>query len=204
MGSNIASGRVLKVKNSKGARSSQSVWNRVAMAAGSSSPGNTPPRAQERFPALGSSSSSNNVAKARTPGQRKTPWSGNSTASSSSVLPPPTSNTPSTVMATPQPSMPKPRLSNRHFPELPTPTTVRPRPQVSGNTTLKNILGQSGGPSVNAWGGNNGPSSSAPTANAEIAESGQPADESSTGKSKKAKGKQKQKQTLFTIGAFPT
>jgi hypothetical protein len=104
----IASGRVLNAKHATSARSSQSVWNRVAMAASSSAL--PPPRPQNRFPPLGGSSLT-----ARPVGQRSTPWSNSST-------PPPTLRPSGNSSAFPNPEPPRlllliyPVLSFRNYP----------------------------------------------------------------------------------------
>jgi hypothetical protein len=73
----------------------------------------------------------------------------------------------------------------------------RPKPPVSGNTSLRNIVGDT--PTKSAWGGGGG-------ANVETVRDvdsiavGEVERESPKGK----KGKGKQKQTLFTLGSIPT
>jgi hypothetical protein len=187
----IASGRVLNVKHSSGSRSasqsSRQVWDRVAQAASSSSTRLPPPRPTPapQFPALPAASS-------RQSGQRITPWS----ASARGAAPVPASS--STSKAS-QSRAPLPKLNKELFPELPSSANARARPVVSGNTSLKNILGTGPTPNQAAWGSGNG-SNTPPNVEA-------PADEGATtatagGKGKKGKGKQKQ--TLFTLGSFPT
>jgi len=179
----IASGRVLNAKHATSARSSQSVWNRVAMAASSSTL--PPPRPQNRFPPLSASPA------ARSAGQRSTPWTNSS-------VPPPTFR-PSQTSSLSQSRTTKapPNLSSAQFPELPPSSAARTRLPVSGNVSLMNILGHSGTPAINVWGGNSAASASGGTSSTiETA-----ADELVSGKNKK---KGKQKQTLFTLGSFPT
>ncbi|KIM48537.1 hypothetical protein M413DRAFT_5966 [Hebeloma cylindrosporum] len=239
----ITSGRVLNAKHSTATRSSQSqqVWNRVALAAGSSGSNPSslaehfplPPTAaagpsrpvQERFPSLGggsgpSSSSSTTTTTAPRPGQRATPWSASSAT-------PPALRTQATIVSSSGPAIkagggrsgPKqapPKLSNSLFPELPTSSSSRASvPQVKGNVSLKNILGASNGPAVVAWGGGGGGGAGGgvgvvgvgnANTNAPGSDSAAPSEVGEgvqTGKGGK-KGKGKQKQTLFTLGSFPT
>ncbi|KAH9484495.1 E3 ubiquitin-protein ligase hel2 [Psilocybe cubensis] len=233
----ITSGRVLNAKHSTAARSSQSqqVWNRVALAANNAAPGSstgaprpkllTPQTSQERFPALGggastsggagAASSSQPLAPSFRQAQRTTPWSGSSVQPStlrSQSNPGPTSVNMRVSKSAGSKQPPPPKLSSALFPELPSSANSRSKPQVSGNVSLKNILGSSGVPAVAAWssgsGGGAGPTtqtegegSAAPGTN-----SAGPGDAATTGggagKGKKSKGKQKQ--TLFTLGSFPT
>lgn len=227
----ITSGRVLNAKNSAAARASQqgarNLWDRVAKAAGSSSsfgspnvPGSMPPpkeNASEAFPKLGGGSSSsgagppssNGAAVAsqggyRTP-QRTTPWSATaSAAASGSRAPAPgvgySVNVSKKVAGGKGPGRPPPALSKSAFPDLPTATVQRDRPQVKGNVSLKNILG-SPAPAAPVWGSGpdeqgSGSSGTAPVPGNEDGEAGE------SGGGKKKKGKQKQ--TLFTLGSFPT
>ncbi|KDR73781.1 hypothetical protein GALMADRAFT_251582 [Galerina marginata CBS 339.88] len=217
----ITSGRVLNAKHATAARSSQSqqVWNRVALAASNSSinpssllgkPSSTTGRPQDRFPALAGSSSGPAIPAAapalatplyRQP-QRTTPWS--TSSAQPSVLRAQTTYQAPARLATPKQAPPK--LSNALFPELPTSSTARSKPQVSGNVSLKNILGTSSAPTVAAWGaGGNAPPGDAVQENENEASeetSGAAATTAGAGKGKKSKGKQKQ--TLFTLGSFPT
>jgi len=227
--SGIASGRVLNAKHSTAIRSSQSqqVWNRVALAA-SSSEGNSPgieelfrppptfttaPNrpVQERFPSLGGGGSSSSLTAPR-PGQRATPWS-------ASAATPPALRTQAAAVSSSGPakaggrSGPKqapPKLSNSLFPELPTSASSRANlPQVKGNVSLKNILGASGRPAVTAWaagGAGAGGNANANVLGGDSAAANGAVDGESmqAGPSGGKKGKGKQKQTLFTLGSFPT
>ncbi|KAF9532795.1 hypothetical protein CPB83DRAFT_784026 [Crepidotus variabilis] len=216
----ITSGRVLNAKHATASRSSHAVWNRVAQAASNeaSSSSNPPPRPtkpQERFPALGGAASNvpGSAPAGKKGGQRNTPWSASSgaptfrpqTTPSASSTPTPAIS--STNFRTPNTNSKKPpKLSSSLFPELPTSNAARSKPQVSGNVSLKNILGSTGPPSVKAWRSGDGGSTSGgvsttetPSENVEsVVRSGG----SGEGKGKKLKGKQKQ--TLFTLGAFPS
>jgi hypothetical protein len=75
---------------------------------------------------------------------------------------------------------------------------MRQKASVSGNQSLKNILGDTT-PAGSAW---SGAASSAVKASEEVGEyvTNGNTTESSSGKAKK---KGKQKQTLFTLGTFP-
>lgn len=199
----ITSGRVINAKHqtaTRAQRSSRQVWDRVAQAASSSSSRPARPQAaQDRFPALGSSSAAANIA-APAPippfrqGQRNTPWSTNGGASgsrppSTTVVPRPSSQNVSSNTK----RAPPPKLSESAFPGLPSNNNGRQKPQVSGNVSLKNIIGNQG-PATPAWGSGSSTPSSAHNG-------GDSADAPGAGKGKKNKGKQKQ--TLFTLGAFP-
>ncbi|KAF8175993.1 hypothetical protein BJ912DRAFT_1146929 [Pholiota molesta] len=217
----ITSGRVLNAKHSTATRSSQNqqVWNRVEMAASSSSaPALPPPRpAVERFPVLGRASPAPAhhpppaVAQSfrGTGGPRSTPWSG------SSAPPPALRTQPQPVVAAPVvrkaaaggKQAPPPKLSSALFPELPSSAGARSKLQVSGNVSLRNILGTGGAPAVAAWsaGPSGGGTSSSQAAAAEPeAEADVSAAPAATGNGKGKKSKGKQKQTLFTLGSFPT
>lgn len=209
----ITSGRVLNAKNSTATRSAQrssrQVWDRVAQAAGSST---------GTFPALQPSAPPATPA-FRQP-QRITPWS--ASASSGSRPPPampinsgPNTNHSITVVPDPRTSRPgpgtnvprqaPPKLSNSVFPELPTSVAPRQRAQVSGNISLKNVLGNPTPPSASAWqqtGSANENSSKRLAAAAAPTEGEADLPATTPGKSKKSKGKQKQ--TLFTLGTFPS
>jgi E3 ubiquitin-protein ligase ZNF598 len=83
------------------------------------------------------------------------------------------------------------------------------KPQVSGNVSLKNILGSTTGPVVSAWqpksGDGNGLANTAVVEEqGEASEGHVSGDATATAKTKGKKGKAKQKQTLFTMGSFPT
>ena len=75
---------------------------------------------------------------------------------------------------------------------------------MSGNVSLRNILGNATQPAVSAWGtGGTGDVGE----NVEVESGGQgsgSAAGSGGGSGKGKKGKGKQKQTLFTLGSFPT
>jgi len=83
---------------------------------------------------------------------------------------------------------------------------------MSGNSSLKNILGAPTGPSVTAW--QAGPSESVSVISSDFVglnvtetdAGGEAASMqgASAGQGKGKKGKGKQKQTLFTLGSFPT
>lgn len=223
--SGIASGRVLNAKNSTAARSSQQssrqVLDRVARiasssgtqtattaivgsaqyaanshASSSSSSAFPPIRAPERFPALSSTAPSTSNSGYRQP-QRSTPWS--SAASGSRVEVRGQSNSRPASAAS---QRPPPKLSNAMFPELPTANVSRAaRPQVSGNQSLRNILGTPATPQGSAWTAEGSSAGGEGGAQGE-GESGQGGADAQApvGKSKK---KGKQKQTLFTLGTFP-
>ncbi|KAF5330528.1 hypothetical protein D9619_005186 [Psilocybe cf. subviscida] len=228
----ITSGRVLNAKHATATRAShsQQVWNRVEQAASSSSATSAPMRyltplpapqqqtQQEKFPALGGAGSGPSTTTAGPSrssggGTRSTPWSGSSAppptlrsqaavvAASSS--PAPGSLTRKGVAARNQP--PPPKLSSALFPELPSAATTRVKPQVRGNVSLQNILGSTGPPAVAAWGsghaGASGGGGGDGTPQDTVDASETPA-VAQGGKGKKGKGKQKQ--TLFTLGAFPS
>lgn len=188
----ITSGRVLNAKHSTGSRSSQQssrqVLDRVARAASSSS---AVPTAVAKFPPLSSQTASSSSPAFRQP-QHKTPWSaGGATASRGPTLmsgPLPSSST--KVTNAPRPTPPK--LNEATFPELPS-AAPRAKPPVGGNTSLRNILGTSTPPPQTVW---SATSSSSASPAPDIAP------EESAPKGKKNKGKQKQ--TLFTLGTFPT
>lgn len=215
----ITTGRVLNAKNSTARRSSQQssrqVWDRVAQAAGSSSsslsqaPALRPP---DRFPSLQTPVARPAPAPVFRQGQRNTPWS----ASSGSGFRPPSSSSaqtgdprnqgpssrPGSGPSTPRP--PPPKLSNSLFPELPTSASARQKAPVSGNVSLRNILGVTA-PPVPAWqAGSNTAAVAQTTASAGGADvdTDTVGSEEGQGKGKKSKGKQKQ--TLFTLGSFPT
>ena len=79
-------------------------------------------------------------------------------------------------------------------------------PQVKGNVSLKNILGGSSAPAVAAWGGGGGGgNSNADTPGGDSVAAVEGSGEGvQTGPKAGKKGKGKQKQTLFTLGSFPT
>ena len=199
-------------------QSSQQVWNRVALAAESSSalPPTQAPRPflqpVDRFPVLngsggGATASSSPLISGFRQAQRSTPWSGSSATSSSlGTRPTPTSVN---VMGSSSQSKKNPpsKLSSALFPELPSVTTSRVKPQVSGNVSLKNILGGTTGPAVLAWQPNSSMGDGSGLANTNVVEEQGEAGEgpvTATVQTKGKKGKGKQKQTLFTMGSFPT
>ncbi|KAK0211309.1 hypothetical protein DFS33DRAFT_1252459 [Desarmillaria ectypa] len=188
----ITSGRVLNAKHSTGSRSSQQssrqVLDRVARAASSSSSlSSAAPTTVAKFPPLSQTASSSSPA-FRQP-QHKTPWS-------TSGVPAPRGPTlisgppPGSSAKAPHPSPPK--LNEAAFPGLPS-AAPRAKPPVGGNTSLRNILGTSTPPPQTVWSATSS-SSASPAPDA--------APEESVSKGKKNKGKQKQ--TLFTLGTFPT
>lgn len=203
----ITGGRILNAKNSTSARtstqSSRQLLDRVARAAASSSSTSSgaPPRPPDRFPPLYTAAPVVANPSFRQP-QRNTPWASASSAAAAPVAPRGPTSIPGPG-ASAKVTKATPSLSKSAFPELPTSNTTRvPKSAVSGNQSLKKILGEST-PAVPAWSsdkgstnGANGNSSSAP------AEGETTSQEPTTGKGKKGKGKQKQ--TLFTLGSFPT
>ncbi|KAK0196440.1 hypothetical protein F5146DRAFT_1107939 [Armillaria mellea] len=149
-------------------QSSRQVLDRVARAASSSSAALT---AVAKFPPLSSQTASSSSPAFRQP-QRKTPCSSTS------------------VTSAPRPTPPK--LNEATFPGLPS-AAPRAKPAVSGNTSLRNILGTSTPPPQTVW---SATSSSSASPSPDIPP------EEPVPKGKKNKGKQKQ--TLFTLGTFPT
>ena len=135
--------------------------------------------------------------------QRHTPWASGG-GSGSTTAP----STATTAVASQTPVAPKkkgkggvarppPSLSAAAFPELPT-AQPRAKPPVSGNMSLRHILGEVA-PVGSAWRGGEvgvqtqvGGQEQVETTGAGVG----------AGKGKKGKGKQKQK--LFTLGSFPT
>lgn len=91
-------------------------------------------------------------------------------------------------------------LSKSLFPELPASSTARQKTSMSGNQSLKKILGDTT-PTASAW--SNGPVGSAARA-LEDGEEGSMNANVVGFESGKTKKKGKQKQTLFTLGTFPT
>ena len=99
---------------------------------------------------------------------------------------------------------------------LPSSTASRAKPQVSGNVSLKNILGSTTGPVVSAWQPNSTGDNNQITAvedqreaiegSVQVDDGNDAATATLTAASpmKGKKGKAKQKQTLFTLGSFPT
>ncbi|KAF9447580.1 hypothetical protein P691DRAFT_820683 [Macrolepiota fuliginosa MF-IS2] len=220
----ITSGRVLNAKKTTASRSSQpsrQVWDRVAAAASSSSSSSpiqprqtrTNQSHTQRFPPLpGASLSSTATPAPPIPGFRQptrtTPWSASANTNPAprvSVIEPPSAPATTRVSNKQKP----PKLDRSLFPELPSSGSARGKPKVSGNVSLKNILG-SNAPVVSAWtpgsgNGNGGENSetrgSNPVVDRTVGEG--EGEESGLGRKGK-KGKGKQKQTLFTLGSFPT
>lgn len=205
----ITTGRVLNAKHSTASRShqqsSRQVWDRVAQAASSSSFASTSngptPRPPDRFPPLQAAAAAlpppinptANHPPAFRQGPRNTPWSSSTSRAPSGPSPP--ISRPDSSSSRTRPGPPPPKLSNALFPELPTASSNKQRAPVSGNVSLRNILGNPAPPAAPAWqaGGSNG-------------NSGNEGPESGSGNDppKGKKGKGKGKQTLFTLGSFPT
>ncbi|KAJ7067617.1 hypothetical protein C8F01DRAFT_1019287 [Mycena amicta] len=215
----IPSGRVLTAKHATASRGA--VWDRVAQAA-----------TAERFPALGSGSGSGArpAAAAAGGGQRNTPWSAVSSgrpvaptgfAASSSFVPPSAPPAKAVVVvprsktvtsgggwkAAPEHKLSTvtsgwkvgpPQASALVFPELPTTTRQKTvaTVQVKGNQSLHNILGRGSG-SGSAWVAGGAESREDDPAVGAGTGAG-------TGAGGKKKGKGKNKQTLFTLGTFPS
>jgi hypothetical protein len=204
----VTGGRVLNVKHSAAVRSSSSqsprqVWDRVAQAAASSS--SPPPgpaiRPQDRFPSLAAS----RTTPAFRQSQHNTAWSAAGASSSPSSFRPAIAPTaPRTPAPAQAPRAAPPKVSSSLFPTLPSSgsNNAHPRPAVSGNQSLKHILGEVNVPPSNPWGAKKGeepvitPDPS--TTEGEV----DPLLETSSATRKKKKGKEKQ--TLFTFGTFPT
>ncbi|KAI0362624.1 hypothetical protein OH77DRAFT_1584982 [Trametes cingulata] len=220
--SGVTSGRVLNAKNSTGARSStqssRQLWDRVARAAASTSaqpstssaPGRAP--AVSSFPPLvGAASAGPSTATPFRQPQRVTPWAGAAVTAPAPVVRVPTSVPGPGARSKAGPSV----LSKSAFPELPSSNNPRvPRGAVSGNQSLRKILGESA-PAQPAWqsgsGSRNGNGSgeSGTSTPGEPSAHGQGEGETNgagqgQGTVGKKKGKGKQKQTLFTLGSFPT
>jgi len=96
-----------------------------------------------------------------------------------------------------QPRAPVP-LSNALFPELPASSAGRQKTNMSGNQSMKNILGDTTSV-ASVW--TSGTVGTAAREPGDEEQSSVNAVEVGSGKSKK---KGKQKQTLFTLGTFPT
>jgi len=193
----IAGGRVLNAKHqtSQSSRSRRRVLDRVAAAASSSS---WPRPPTSNFPTLASVSQlPPKPAPAPSRPQRKTgmPWTSNGQGSNSGFRPQ-VQQPSSTTKPQPKRTPPPPSLSKSAFPELPAAASSRPPKEfISGNKSLKNILGDTS-PAQPAWG--QGPSVQPPSPPS------LPGPESEPSTPKGRKGKGKQKQTLFTLGSFPT
>lgn len=186
------------------------VWDRVAQAASSTTPrpapryvpGAAPPASQRAAPPASSAPAFPALVPSRTPAPQTaahrqanrstTAWS--ASASGAAPAPAPRAPPPPASVNRPVPRGPPPKLSNNAFPELSTgASTRRPAPASGNNGSLQKILGSSA-PTTSAWapGGNGASSSTGGDAAAPVQE----------GKGKKSKGKGKQ--TLFTLGSFPT
>ncbi|KAI0949996.1 hypothetical protein AcV7_008600 [Taiwanofungus camphoratus] len=205
----VTSGRVLNAKHSTAQSSSQSsrqVWDRVARAAASSSStaSPVPSRTPERFPSLQSVGPSTTNSLFRQP-QRNTPWTSVAAAAPISMRGPTSIPGPGADASTSR-RQTAPALSKSAFPELPSAKAMRvPKTAVSGNQSLRNILGDST-PTVPAWEtGKNGTIGTNGTTT--LSPGDLPAeDENEIQQPKPAKGKKgkgKQKQALFTLGSFP-
>ncbi|EIM89639.1 uncharacterized protein STEHIDRAFT_51279 [Stereum hirsutum FP-91666 SS1] len=192
--------------------------------AGPSSAGPSNGRASA-FPALPSSSiTSTPIRPTPTPpvvpgsgfrqAQRNTAWS--ATASGNAPPPPAPTQTqrPVSIPAGPSaqslrnngrqagPQAPPPKLNTSVFPELP--SAGQQKVKVTGNNgSLSRILGSTA-PTTSAWerSGGGGETSSGRVGNAET--NGQESAGSAAAAGGKKKGKGKQKQTLFTLGSFPS
>ncbi|TFL07380.1 hypothetical protein BDV98DRAFT_578801 [Pterulicium gracile] len=196
----IASGRLLNIKHTSSARSSNQssrrVWDRVAQAAGQPPANGSTPR--NAFPSLQAKAG---PAPRVVPGSQAPTWKPNKP---SMVAPAPAVAFPSLGASSsrpfsvsrpaPGPRATPPKINNSMFPELPTATNIREKPPISGNSSLRNILGSKPPPS-NLW---NGSSSSSnmdpPTSESTAAAAPQ---NSSKGKGKKGKGK-----TVYTLSSF--
>lgn len=185
-------------------QSSRQVWDRVALAAGSgrplssvSGPSTQVKRSAVNFPALPTSTTT------RLPSQHRTPWtSGSPVVMTPSVTPPPQetpSSRPGTHKMPAQSNQNSPcSLSSASFPELPSSGSSRPKLVVTGHSLKKTLRDVEPPPSV--WTGSaneiNINSTHAPRVQEDTG------GEMGVGKGRKGKGKQKQ--TLFTLGSFPT
>lgn len=188
------------------------VWDRVAQAATSTAPrpapryvpGAAPPQRQRAAPPASSAPAFPALVPSRTPapqtaahrqGNRSTTaWSASASGAAPAPAPAPRAPPPPSSVNRTVPRGPPPKLSNSAFPELPTGAPARrPAPAAGNNGSLQKILGSSA-PSTSAWTPGGGTSSSTAAADAAA-----PAQE---GNGKKGKGKAKQ--TLFTLGSFPT
>lgn len=197
----IAGGRVLNAKHqtSRSSRSRRQVLDRVAAAASSSSWPQPRPQPVNHFPTLAPNPQlpvKPNPAPTHPQPKSKTPWTGNGQSSDSGFRPqvqqPVSVSKPQSKKTAAPPS-----LSKSAFPELPatTPSNRPPKEFISGNKSLKNILGESL-PVQPAWG--QGPSTHSTQPSSPPPD---PEPEPTTTKGRKAKGKQKQ--TLFKMGNLP-
>ncbi|KAF9792169.1 hypothetical protein BJ322DRAFT_17332 [Thelephora terrestris] len=193
----IAGGRILNAKQqaSRTSRPRRQVLDRVAAAASSTSWSRPNSQGANHFPALASTSRLPPKPPGPSRPQQKsaTPWTNSGQGSNSGFRPQVRQPEPA---ARPQPKRAPapPPLSNSAFPELPNVASNKPpRKFISGNKSLKNILGDTL-PAEPAWG--QGPSTqpSSPPPD--------PEPEPTTTKGRKGKGKQKQ--TLLKLGGLPT
>lgn len=207
---------MLNAKNSTAARShrqsSGQLWDRVARAAASTSaqPGPSRVPAVSSFPPLqpGAAAGPSSSTPFRQ-AQRVTPWASGGAASSPS--PAPVVRVPTSVPGPGAKSKGGPAtFSKSAFPELPSGGGQRvPKGAVSGNQSLRKILGESA-PAQPAWRGSGSGGESGTSTPGEPSGAGAGAGEgevnggSGQGAGAKKKGKGKQKQTLFTLGSFPT
>ena len=196
----IAGGRVLNAKHqtARTSRPRGQVLDRVAAAASNSPRPKQRSQVANHFPALASTSQSPPKPKptptpSRPQQKSTTPWI-NSGQGPSSSFPAQVQQPASVVQPRPKKTPAPPPLSKSVFPELPTVAPNKPpKAFISGNKSLKNILGDNI-PAQPAWG--QGPSTqpSSPPPD--------PDPEATTTKGRKGKGKQKQ--TLFKLGSFPS
>ena len=191
----IAGGRVLNAKHqtSRSSRPRRQVLDRVAAAASSSSFPQQQSRVANDFPVLASARREPTPTTSRPPQKSKTPWINNGQGSSSGFRPQVQQPAP-VIKPKPKKAPAPPSLSKSAFPELPAAASSKlPKEFISGNKSLKNILGDAI-PAHPAWG--QGPSTQQPSPPPD------PEPEPTTAKGKKGKGKQKQ--TLYKLGSFPT
>ncbi|KAI0819043.1 hypothetical protein BC629DRAFT_1466103 [Irpex lacteus] len=195
----ITGGRLLNAKQTASSRSSnqssRQVLDRVARAAASTSGASAQPaRAAPAFPPL--QSTSGPAASRHT--QHTTPWAG----SSVTAPPPPAAQVFRAPTSVPGPGAKSKggapvNLSKSAFPELPSSSSTRvPKGAVGGNQSLRKILGNATPPTPVWESGSRGASGSSTPV-------GEGSGDVEGGGGKK-KGKGKGKQTLFTLGSFPT
>lgn len=184
-----------KHQTSRTSRSRRHVLDRVAEAAASSTSWpRSQPQAANHFPTLASTSQLP-PGPSRPQQKSSTPWTNSGQGSNSGFRPQVQQPAPA-VKLKPKKSPAPPPLSNSAFPQLPTVASNRPPKKfISGNKSLKNILGDTQ-PAQPAWG--QGPSTqpSSPPPDPD------PEPEPTATKGRKGKGKQKQ--TLLKLGSFPT
>jgi hypothetical protein len=169
----------------------------------------------ERFPPLHPAAPAVVVAPARNQAPHKTAWSasggGGSSSGPSGPGPAPTPAASVVVRSVPGPGAAgavgkgkakAPVLNSSAFPTLPAAAGgPRARPQVGGNQSLRKIVGEPA-PVTNPWAGGTGASGAAPENSSSWGAEEQEDEQPTAGGKKKGKGKQKQ--TLFTLGAFPS